>query len=369
MSDLQKHMNESVSVLIVDDNMNNLQVLGSILRENHYNVMVARDGDSALRNIQNRKPEIILLDIMMPEIDGFEVCQRLRQQPETAFIPIIFLSAKNDTESIVKGFNLGGNDYLTKPFIKDELLARIRNQLLIRQTTSNLEKMLHAKDAFFKIIAHDLKTPVNSQINYADLLVSNLENYGAEKVKLFLKMIYETAVGQYRLLENILEWSRMQQGGITPEKEPVLLVDPIIEAEQLHKSIIVQNELAFSIDVGDEQVFADRRMLDTILRNLISNAVKYTTCGGTVKVYTKVNEEEVAISVQDNGPGMSSEQLEKLFTNLENSRAINKSGKQGSGIGLLLCKEFVELNGGHIEVESEQGKGSLFTFTLSRAKD
>jgi len=366
MPDLQGFINSSTSVLIVDDNMNNLQVLGSILHENNFNVIVAKDGESALINAEHKSPDIILLDIMMPDLDGYEVCRRLREKENTRNTPIIFLSAKQETDSIVKGFNVGGNDYLTKPFIKDELLARIKNQMFFSQTTRNLQDMINAKDHFFKVIAHDLKAPVNNQLNFADLLQSNIDTYEKEKVKLFVRMIYETAVSQYKLLENLLEWTRLQSGIMAPSKEEFCIAELIENNLKLHSSTTTYKNINISV-LGNKQatIFADLKMIDTVLRNILSNAFKFTPENGEISIQIVKNEQSTHIEVSDTGSGIEKEKLDSLFKPQSigyKTRSNNQA--HGNGLGLLLSKEFLDLNNGTIDIESEINKGTKFSITL-----
>lgn len=366
MSDLQEFLNSTISVLIVDDNMNNLQVLGSILHENNFNVIVAKDGKSALVNAEHKSPDIVLLDIMMPDMDGYEVCRQLRQKESTRYTPVIFLSAKQETDSIVTGFNVGGNDYLTKPFIKDELLARIKNQIFISQTTRNLKEMIKAKDHFFKVIAHDLKTPVNNQLNFADLLQANIDSYEKDKVKSFVKMIYETAVGQYKLLENLLEWTRLQSGIMVPDKKLTPVFELIDDSLQLHSSIATFKNISISTD-GDKDavIYADSKMIETVFRNILSNAFKFTPENGEITILVAADQDMTTIEISDSGPGMDKNKLDNLFTLRGISYNTETDGQpKSNGLGLLLSKEFLDINNGTITVESEINQGTKFSITL-----
>ncbi len=359
-------------ILIVDDNPKNLQILGNMLEEHHYKTAVAKDGRKALELAQKRLPDVILLDIMMPEMDGFVVCRQLKRDEATREIPVIFISALTETAEKLKGFHVGGVDYIMKPFQKEEVLARVqahwelrRAHLELQRLNQQLQEANAAKDKFFSIIAHDLRGPLGSLRNITQAVIEHLERYSKDKIIQLLMIQQDAAKNLLTLLENLLTWSRFQRGTIAYSPEHVnverivarniTLLTP--NAEQ--KQITLKNSIAEDVPVS-----ADLNMIDTVIRNLISNALKFTHAGGMIDVSTRKDEQYVEIAVADTGIGMSAEALLKLFRIDTKYSQTGTAGEKGTGLGLILCKEFIEKHGGRIRIESEVDKGTTFRFTL-----
>ena len=210
-------------ILIVDDVPKNIQLAGSILQRQDYNIFFANNGETALNLAQTNAFDLILLDIMMPGMDGFEVCEQLKKDPNTREIPVIFLTAKTDTESTIKGFDIGAVDYVTKPFNEKELLARVRTHLELRAARESLREANVTKDKFFSIIAHDMKNPFNALLGLSKLLLNNFDVFDEDKKKYFIQNIYQSSDQGYKLLENLLDWSRMQTGKMVCQ--PALIHD------------------------------------------------------------------------------------------------------------------------------------------------
>jgi len=360
------------TILIVDDNKKNLQVLGSVLHENQYRVAMAKDGPSALRLVKKKNPDLIILDIMMPDMDGFEVCERLKEDPETKEIPIIFLTAKTELEDIVKGFTLGGVDYITKPFKREELLVRVKNHVELVNSKRIIEKQANelraanaTKDIIFSVISHDLRDALGSFKEFANLVTDPRMNLSTEDMEEFFVFLKEKASATFELLENLLWWSRSQrkllhpklrQFGISKAVDEAMLVF-IEQAEK--KGVAIDNQIS-----SDAQVVADYDHTQTILKNLISNSIKYSNSDKSVTISLEEKEDSVMVSFKDQGIGIEKEHLPNLFDSLNYHSTFGTDGEKGSGIGLVLCKELIQLNRGSINVESTYGEGSLFTFSL-----
>ncbi len=367
-------------ILIVDDIPKNLQVLSSILNTEGYQIAFASGGNQALSVVDNTLPDLILLDIMMPDMDGFEVCERLKSNPATASIPVIFLSGKVETEDIVKGFRLGAVDYVTKPFNAIELLSRVKNHLDLkfskdaiisynRQLTEyqqELEQVIASKDKFFSIIAHDLRGPFSGFIGLSELLVDEYKNLAPEDISSIAESMHKAAKKLFEFLENLLEWSRSQMGKIEFRPSKLDLFDAIDRAFSV-LSFTADNKQISLINNTEKNVFieADNNMLNTILRNLISNGIKFTKPGGFVKIYTEMNSSDfVTIKVEDNGIGMTEDAIEKVFRIDSKYSTPGTNSESGSGLGLVLCRELVEKHNGKISVESQKSVGTIFSFTL-----
>ncbi|MEI8112488.1 MAG: hybrid sensor histidine kinase/response regulator [Bacteroidia bacterium] len=353
------------NILIVDDVPDNLKVLSGILKENGYKIRPVLNGQLALEVAENEKPDLILLDIMMPGMDGYEVCRQLKLNPKLKDIPVIFISALNDTKDIINAFKSGGVDYITKPFQAEEVSARVATHLKIIRQTNELKKLNATKDKFFSIIAHDLRGPIGSMMQIADF-VAEKGNVDEDTLYSFLESQKELTKNTFQLLENLLNWARSNTNQI--EYFPEMLdANTIINSSVDHvKHQVKSKNLTVSVNCPDPvQVYADENMFRAVIRNLLSNAVKYTPKGGAISIQISPAENNsLVISVQDNGIGIPQKIVENLFRIDINTNRRGTEGESSNGLGLLLCKEFTEKNGGKIRVESEVGKGSVFSFTV-----
>jgi two-component system sensor histidine kinase/response regulator len=305
---------------------------------------------------------------MMPEMDGFEVCKQIRSDPTTKDVPIIFLTAKTDTGSIVKGFEVGAMDYVTKPFNGAELLARVKTHLALKRAKEELQEANAAKDKFFSIIAHDLRSPFSHLISLPELIEENIDRYSKDQIKRFLSGLRISAKNIFALLENLLAWSRLQRGVMEYSPKEIFLEEIAMNNVYLFQSGAEQKQITLRTLVQENTiVYADHKMVETIIRNLLSNALKFTDTGGTIDISAIPNDNFVEIAISDTGTGMSEKVISKLFRlDIKYSKS-GTAGEKGTGLGLLLCKDLVEKNRGRIWVESEVGKGSTFKFTLPKA--
>jgi two-component system, sensor histidine kinase and response regulator len=353
------------SILIVDDLAKNIQLVAKFLTDEGYNLFFAQSGEIALKQVNARPFDLILLDVMMPGMDGFEVCRKIKENEKTNNIPIIFLTAKTDDDAIVKGFTMGGVDYITKPFNPVELIARVRTHINLRQREKELRDLNNTKDTLLSVISHDLKTPFFNIMGLGDLLLKGYEEYDDALKKELISNMVESSRISHNLLENLLSWIRVQTGKIQCVPQPVNLLAIISEIFRLVETQIKNKDVACILEI-DESIFvrADDNMFQTIIRNLLTNAIKYTPRGGIVKVISNVEDNRAIIEVIDTGIGMSAEKLETLFIPTNISSTPGTENESGTGFGLILVKQFVELNGGQIKVESRPGKGTTFQIIL-----
>jgi signal transduction histidine kinase len=359
-------MKKKQTVLIVDDNPENLAILGNIIAKNGYIPGFSKNGTEALVYMTEKRPDLILLDIMMPEMDGFEVCRRLKQDATLADIPIIFLTAKAEKEDVIAGLELGAVDYVTKPFNQKELITRVNTHLELQAAKEELREALTTKDKLFSIIGHDLGNIFYGLQGIARLLTDKKIPFDAKEREEKLQMLMQSASNGYDLLTNLLNWSRSQTGKLQADPTTLVLQESIsMNVESQHDKADSKG-VDIVADVDENlSVFADVNMLDTVLRNLISNAIKFTEASGTVRVTAEQIEDNlVEISVVDTGIGIKPEDIDKLFR-INVARTYGTDGEKGNGLGLVLCQELVEKCGGTIGVESEVGKGSRFYVRLS----
>jgi two-component system, sensor histidine kinase and response regulator len=387
-------------VLIVDDIAENIKVLGNTLKEEGLQILTAINGRQALAVASAKHPDLILLDIQMPEMDGYEVCKNLKANPNVEDIPIIFLTARTEMDDIIKGFELGAVDYITKPFNSSELLARVFTHLrlknaydiILRQnkeiaaetqkvfklneelnltnlflakSREDLQLANSSKDKFFSIIAHDLINPLSVISGIAQVLIDRYDFMEVPDIKEILNSLNETSKHSLKLFENLLEWSRSQIGRIKCKTEEVDLSEITSYMIDLSRTAANNKNIQIINNIPDNTVvYVDRNMIETVVRNLISNAIKFTNPGGTISIGSKIIDKICEFSISDNGVGISEENQKKIFRIDENHSQEGTTGEKGTGLGLILCKEFVEKNGGKICVKSEIGKGSTFYFTL-----
>lgn len=381
---------QKFNILIVDDNPKNIQVLGNILRRESYKVEFATNGEQAIDRIKIETFDLILLDVMMPIMNGMEACKEIRKTKPASDLPIIFLTAKSERNDILEGFNAGAQDYIVKPFDSQELLSRVgthlelkhsKEMLLLKNEELNksnaklnesqekLKEMVATKDLFFSIIAHDLKTPFFVLTSHSDLLVKYIEathNFTSDsKILETAKALNAVSKNGKSLLNNLLQWALSQTGKLNNFPESINInsfithiVDHFYSTARLKKIEIIfepkENYL----------VMVDNHMLDTIFINLFTNAIKFTHEKGEINVSTKQVGDFVEIAIADSGIGIKKEDVDNLFKIEKKTKSVGTQGEEGSGLGLLLCKEFAEVNGGTIKVESIENQGSTFTVVL-----
>ncbi|TVQ15262.1 MAG: hybrid sensor histidine kinase/response regulator [Bacteroidetes bacterium] len=370
---------ESFKILAVDDNPTNIKVIGNVLHDAGYRVGFALNGREALEVLMEVTDyDLVLMDINMPEIDGFEALELMQQCDECKKIPVIMLTAFNNVENIVRGFDLGAVDYITKPFHSKELLSRVNTHLQLKRKSDQLEtytkelELINAtKDKFFSIISHDLRNPIGSLQIISKMLRASIDKNDQIQITELLDVLDSTVGLGSKLLENLLQWARSQTGRIIVkpmELQLAALVDDVLE---LVEAQAVGKNISFTNAVPEAQVvYADRDLLKTILRNLLNNAVKYCKPNeGKISVLAHTSPKGVSIQISDNGIGMDVQTQAKLFRIDGNITSMpGTHGEEGTGLGLILCKEFTEKMGGSVSVLSKPDKGSTFTISLPQTE-
>ncbi len=357
-------------ILIVDDTPKNLQLLSNILHDKGYNICIATSGVRALETINTEAPDLILLDIQMPEMDGFETYNAIKLNPKAKDIPVIFLTAVVEPEKILQGFELGAVDYITKPFNIPELTARVATHIEIKRSRENLLELNATKEKLFSIISHDLRSSLGSVLSYSDILLENLDQFSVNKIRQFVNDIYQSSKNTFELLENLLDWSRLQTERLTQRIEKHNLKANIDNILTLYIEMAKKKKISLQNKVHTEIfIYCDIDMTKTVLRNLISNAIKFTNPGGMVSADFIENDTNIEIQISDTGVGIKAESIPNLFSIVKNSSTPGTNNEKGTGLGLVLCKDLIEKQGGKIWVESELGKGSTFKFTLPLGDD
>jgi two-component system sensor histidine kinase/response regulator len=375
---IESQINRSdYKILIVDDVVSNVLLLKILLTNEKFQVCTASNGNMCIELAKSEHPDLILLDVMMPDLNGFDTAVILKKDPETQEIPIIFLTALNNPSDLVKGFQVGANDFLTKPFNKEELVMRVMHQIqlvaakrIIVKQNEELKRTISNRDKMYSVIAHDLRSPMASirmVLNLAVNVVSR-DIVGDEIFELLDKANRESEE-THDLLDNLLKWTKSQTGRLSVVYQDLDLDDIVPGVVDIFKVIAEMKKIDLKYLPADEKliVHGDNDMIKTIIRNFLSNAVKFTPEGKAVEVFYKREGDFARISVRDYGVGISPERVESIFHTGETT--YGTGGEEGSGLGLQLCQDFARKNGGDARVESTLGEGSTFSFTLPLKKD
>lgn len=364
--------NSAYKILIVDDVPTNIMLVQAILRKEGYTLITTDNGIKALELVKELKPNLILLDIMMPGMDGYEVLTELKANPETQDIPVIIMSALSDMQSIVKGYQLGAIEYVTKPFQREELIKRIslRHELFnIKRIRQELEETIKSRDKLYSIIAHDLRSPIGSlqMMNNAILMMIDKEQVSHEVYEM-LQMMNKTSEDVYQLLENLLQWAKNQQQKQTPQKQEIDIHELIKQTTSSFAVLTSQKKLTLHTVNMDEPLncIVDPDMVKTIMRNLISNAIKFSYEDGEIVISSDIKDKEIIISVEDNGTGIKKVDQEKLLNRTTHFTTYGTNNEKGAGLGLMLCKDFAEAMGGKLWFRSDEGNGTTFFLSLMR---
>jgi len=447
-----------IKILIAEDSPTQATALKFILEKANYDVTVAYDGHEAYESIMNQLPDLIISDIIMPRLNGFELCEKLKNNKTTSHTPIILLTSLSAAEDLFQAIISGASNFITKPYKPDYLLSQIQSVLKYKKVNENnedqlkvemtfpgstdrlisanpqqvlnllissyeaaiqrneeltetqkelrninehleeiveertkllsqeiteriktqeelkekneqLNKLNSEKDKLFSIIAHDLRSPFSGFIGLTKVISENAANLGTEKIIHYIKRLHNTATNIYELLNNLLEWSNVNKKvacSVFSDFDVFTLVDSnieLIKERAIQKNIRIKNNLSLN-----QFVFADKQMINTVIRNLITNALKFTEKGGYIEVNSTTNGKLIEISIKDNGIGIEEEKITKLFNIDEQTGTNGTDNEPSTGLGLVLCKEFVEKNGGELSVKSELGVGSDFSFTIPQGK-
>ncbi len=381
------------TILIVDDTPENVQVLSATLTERGYQVRGIIKGKMAIRVAKNAMPDLILLDIRMPEMNGYEVCEQLKTDELTANIPIIFISALDETLDKVKAFQVGGVDYITKPFQVEEVLARVEHQLTIRRLSQALIKKneeleleiierkkaeeaayaaSQAKSEFLANMSHELRTPLNAIIGFTQLIMRDF-NIDFDQLQL-MKIIYRSGEHLLELINDILDLSKIEASAVELEVKSFDLYRLLDGLEELFQYKAERRNLKLQFMVSSDvpqYIKTDEKKLRICLINLIGNAIKFTENGNVIlrvskrknKIENSPNFHELTFAVEDTGYGIDQLEMKKLFSAFVQTESGRKSG-QGTGLGLTITQKYIQLMGGNINVESQIGVGTTFTFNI-----
>ena len=359
------------TILIVDDNPTNLDLLVAFLRDTDYVIIKAEDGEQALESSRNNTIDLVLLDIMMPGLDGYQVCEALKQMPEHASTPVIFLTARNDTESVVKGFDVGAVDYLTKPINVEELRARVSTHLRLSYQERELKQYDEAKNRFILNIAKDLCAPIEGLKKVLGILNDSSCDLEKEVINEYISVAYSAADCLEAISQNLTQWSSLQNGELpsNPRNVDVCTIfnDQIdaVQNENRQKNITINNDIE-----NGQLAYVDEQYLRSIVCNILSNAISFSHKGSKVDITAECSNVDgsLTIVIKDEGVGISSDDLENIFQPGKQHRREGTAGEIGTGMGLVLCHDLLLNSNGRIWVESEQNVGTKVYINLPQEK-
>lgn len=369
-------------ILIVDDTDANVRLLSHVLRGEGFAPIVAFNGSDAIEMIETRRPDLVLLDVMMPDMSGFEVCSKVNEDVDLRDIPIIFLSALSETSDKVEGFEAGGVDYITKPFQKDEVLARIKTHLELSQLQKEREERIEIlksreielselnrrKDNLIRMVSHDIKNPLTGIVGLANMIKSNPELPDDQKIEM-LQVMESSGQKLLDMVENVLD---NENSANTHNEAHLIETDLRGIAEKViginnPKAILKEIKLSLSTDLALKTAKIDPIKIEIALNNLVSNALKFTLRNGEVTLDVTSTSDRIQFKVTDTGIGISDNFINKLLKNNPESENISNTGTEGeigTGLGLDVVQDYVSKHNGEVLVESQEGVGTTFCINI-----
>ncbi|MBD3647455.1 MAG: hybrid sensor histidine kinase/response regulator [Pseudomonadales bacterium] len=368
-------------LLVVDDDARNVALLVRILKRAGYHAEGVYNGEDALNVARVSRPDLILLDVLMPGMDGYETCELLKSEPILADTPVLFISGQSESTGRLQAFEAGGLDYITKPFDGREVLARVKAHLDIRDLQSELrsrneklqaynrrlKELESHRDELVSMVVHDMRSPITVVNSTLKLLEVELASHGDPEIVEDIQIAKKNAGILSKMVEQMLHISRLESGSMELDLASAQIQDVI-------ETVVKANEVAWpeitfdmGLDAADVSVVMDADIIKRVLDNLVSNAASFYTAGSRVAVELCTRYREIIVTVADNGPGVPDELQEKIFDKFHRGLSPERRDKS-IGLGLAFCKLAVEAHGGSIGIDSEVGSGSRFWFSLPLRK-
>ncbi|TWH45035.1 response regulator [Sporomusa sp. KB1] len=351
------------TILIVDDTPEHIETAVAVLRNNNFHVRVATKGNTALKLLEQHMADLILLDIYMPEINGFEICQMIKNDPAFRSIPIIFLTSLNDEASISKGFQLGAQDYVTKPFNTSELLARVNTHIKLKRQAESLQHANNELDSFCYSVAHDLKSPLLSLNKLTEYLAADYADKIDPDGQELISNIQEKSQEVIQIIDHLLDLSRMCE-----RKMDLTTIDLSQLFSKTYTELVALEpvrDIEFTL-APLPTIQGDALMLKLLVQNILSNALKYTRHKATasIKVTATQTDTEFVIAIQDNGAGFDMKYSARLFNIFQRLHSNNEF--EGSGIGLAICQKILKRHHGTAWITGKVNEGASFYFSLRK---
>lgn len=373
----------NADILIVDDTPANLDLLSNILKERNYKVRAVPDGQLAIKSSLLRPPDLILLDVTMPGMDGYQVCQRIKSEEKLKDIPILFISALSETDKKIEAFKKGGVDYITKPFQVEEVLARVETHLkiqsLVEEQKKNIEEINNnykklkdleeLKDGLVHMIIHDLRTPLFGISAYLELLLENKEICSKDDTFKYLTMSYQSTKTLGSMINNLLDVSKLENHSFNLTKKECNL-NEIISNSYIHlEPLFEQKELLLEFPKNRVVTYCDEDLITRIIMNLMSNSIKFSPNQNTIKINYYNKSSNTHFEIIDHGPGIAKENSLKVFNKFYQIQNESQKKIPSTGLGLTFCKLAIEAHNGAIGVESDIGRGCKFWFQIPNSPE
>jgi two-component system, sensor histidine kinase and response regulator len=357
------------SVLVVDDTIENLRLLAGMLGEHGYEVRPVTSGRQALQAAAGDPPDLILLDVNMPDMNGYEVCERLKASPDLRDIPVVFLTALTDTADKLKAFEVGGADYVTKPFQVEEVLARVqahvalhRSRTELAESYDRLRALERLRDDLVHMVVHDMRSPLTVLLNTLDFLRDDVEPLGGRVLR-DLAAATEAANTLTGMANDLLDVSRLEAGSMPLARAVTDIVEVASRVQagltRLDSTRVIEVEAA-----GRFAVDCDAALVQRVLENLVVNAVKHAPAGGRIRIVVTVAPGRLRVAVHDEGPGVPPEERSRIFEKFATVGPRKAGARHSAGLGLAFCKLAIEAHGGSIGVDDGAPQGSVFWFEL-----
>jgi len=355
-------------LLVVDDQESNIQIVGAALGKLGFEIIPASGGPQALKRLAARRPDLILLDLLMPDMDGFEVCRRIRENPAWTEIPIIFLSSADDKDLIVRALESGGVDYVTKPFNHAELIVRVRTHLALKLARDGLKQLAEDRDELLGILTHDLKNHLGGMDLSAQILRDRIAEMADPKLRLMAENISHSSSQMLAFVKEFLA-NASADHGLKIHLESVDLAAAAARAVKQHQLWAKRKDISLETNWPESGavVQADAAALGQVLDNLLSNAIKFSPSDKQISVAVLANDGHCELRIQDQGPGFTPEDKARMFRRYARLSARPTGGEPSTGLGLSIVQKLVQAIHGELACESVPGEGATFAVRLPRA--
>ncbi|GAB5464705.1 MAG: hybrid sensor histidine kinase/response regulator [Candidatus Kapaibacteriales bacterium] len=352
--------------LIIDDNQENIKLLGTVLQKSDMKIAIARNGEKGVETAKLFNPDIIFMEVNMPGMDGYEATKLIKADPLLTDIPVVFVTARKDIEDMIKGYSVGGIDYLEKPFNRIQLIIKMvtyielyENRKELKKLNSELKRADESKNKFVSLISHDLRSPLGGILGMMKQLVENKDLFTPEEIDETVDTLYGSLQKQYTFLEDLLKWGNMQIGRYKLSKSLLPLTLFFNHIKSLYELSAKNKSISLTYDIQENlQIDVDQTMFNSAIGNIYSNALKFTEEGGSISAKAIEHEGFAEITITDTGVGMMQSVADNLFDPAHFHTTKGTGNESGSGLGMLLVGEVVKVHGIEINAYSEQGKGT-----------
>ena len=332
-------------ILIVDDMPKNVQVLGQVLSEHGYNIFLATSGFQALKAVEKKMPDLILLDINMPEMDGYETCKLIKEDERFSEIPIIFLTAMSEPENLIKAFAVGGVDYIAKPFNPPELLARVNQQLALKERTEELKRTNENNKELLRVLLHDLRNPI--------VAIDSINQIFPENQEVYIEMndiLQQATKNCMEILDSVKKMYSIQDKKYNVDIKSVSLLETINSSLLIFKNLLHEKEISIEVNVPKNfLIHVDTNSFShSVIDNLITNAIKFSFVNSSIQIHAFQKEEQIILSIKDNGIGIP----QRIFDITKPTSRPGTKGESGTGYGMPLVKKFLEMSNANIEIKT-----------------